>query len=377
MLTPFIFGKIARNTDFANREDEVSRMVTNYLSKTNCILVSPRRWGKSSLVNKSAQVAMKKDKKLRVVFIDLYNIRNEEEFYQLLAKSVLLASNSKINEIVDKAGKFLGKLVPKLSFSPDPNSELNINFDWKNVKKNPDDILNLSENLAREKNIKFLICIDEFQNISVFDDSLAFQKKLRANWQTHEHSNYCLYGSKRHMLMDVFTSVSMPFYKFGDIIFLQKIEKKALSRFVIKRFKDTGKLIDKKSADLIVDKAECHPYYVQQLAQLVWLRTNHKCTNEIVEIAHEGLILQLDFLFHNMTDDLSTTQVNFLKALLSGVKQLSSKQTLDDFKLGTSANVQKIKRSLENKEIIDLFDNSITILDPMYKYWLKHKYFKI
>lgn len=377
MITPFMFGKIARKTDFANREEEISRMVTNYLSKTNSILVSPRRWGKSSLVNKAAQVAMTKDKSLRVVFIDLYNVRCEEEFYLLLAKKILLASNSKMNEIVDKAGKFLGKMMPKLSFSPEPNSELNISFDWKTVKKNPDDILNLSENIAKEKNLKFLICIDEFQNISVFEDSLAFQKKLRANWQTHQHSTYCLYGSKRHMLMDVFTSVSMPFYKFGDIIFLQKIEKKALSKFVIKRFKDTGKTIDKKAADLIVDKAECHPYYVQQLAQLVWLRTKDKCSIEIVEIAHEGLILQLDFLFQNMTDDLSTTQVNFLKALLSGVEQLSSKQTLDDFRLGTSANVQKIKRSLENKEIIDLFGNSITILDPMYKYWLKTVYFKI
>ncbi|MDD2634103.1 MAG: hypothetical protein PHW82_01230 [Bacteroidales bacterium] len=177
--------------------------------------------------------------------------------------------------------------------------------------------------------------------------------------------------------MDVFTSSSMPFYKFGDILFLQKIEKSALTKFIIKRFKDTGKKIDKSLAEMIVDMAECHPYYVQQLAQLVWLRSTSECSKEIVLNSHENLILQLDYLFQKLTDDLSNTQVNFLKALISDETQLSSKYVINLYNLGTSANVARIKSSLENKEVIDLFDNSITILDPMYNYWLKHYYFKL
>lgn len=340
-------------------------------------VISPRRWGKSSLVNKAALTASKKDIKLRFVFIDLYNVRSEEEFYILLAKHILLASSSRMEELIDKAGKFMGKLIPKLSFSTEPNSDFNISFDWESVKKDPDDILNLPENLAKEKNIKFVICIDEFQNISSFGDTLVIQKKLRSNWQKHQNTTYCLYGSKRHMLIDVFTSVSMPFYKFGDIIFLQKIEKKALQKFIIKRFNDTGKTIDKTSAGNVVDKAECHPYYVQQLAQLVWLRTADVCNTNIVEEAHQGLIMQLDFLFQANTDNLSNTQVNFLKALLEGVEQLSSKETLRNYRLGTSANVQRIKTSLENKDILDLYGNRISFIDPMYKYWLKTVYFRI
>jgi hypothetical protein len=377
MATPFTFGKIAYDSNFTNREIESQRLTTNFVSGINTILISPRRWGKSSLVIKSAELARKSDKQLRFVFIDLFNVRTEEEFYILLAKNILLQSNTKLDEIVEKTGKFLGRLVPNLSFSPDSSNEFSISFDWSEVKKNPEDILNLSENIAKEKNIKFVICIDEFQNISSFGDSLAIQKKLRSNWQKHKNTTYCLYGSKRHMLMDVFTSTSMPFYKFGDILFLQKIEKLALRKFVIKRFKDTGKKIDKKLAEMLIDMAECHPYYVQQLAQLVWLRTATESSEEIVQNAHEGLILQLDYLFQKITDDLSNTQVNFLKALVSGETQLSSKDVIDKYKLGTSANVSRIKSSLENKEIIDLFDNSITILDPMYKYWLKHFYFGI
>lgn len=377
MTTPFTFGKIAYDSNFTNRENESSRLTTNFTSGINTILISPRRWGKSSLVVKSAKLAKKQDKQLRFVFIDLFNVRSEDEFYTLLAKNVLQQSNTKVEEIIEKAGKFLGRLVPNLSFSPETNNEFSISFNWNEVKKHPDEILNLAENIAKEKNFRFVICIDEFQNIASFGDSLAIQKKLRSNWQKHKNTTYCLYGSKRHMLMHVFTSPSMPFYKFGDILFLQKIEKTALRKFVIKRFKDTGKKIDKNLAEMIIDMAECHPYYVQQLAQLVWLRTSVECTEEIVTNAHESLILQLDYLFQKITDDLSNTQVNFLKALLSGETHLSSKDVIETYNLGTSANVSRIKSSLENKEIIDLFDNSITILDPMYNYWLKHFYFKI
>lgn len=377
MTAPFTFGKIAYDSNFTNRENESLRLTTNFVSGINTILISPRRWGKSSLVVKSANLAQKKNKQLRFVFIDLFNVRTEEDFYILLAKNVLQQSNTKAEEIIEKAGKFLGRLIPNLSFSPELNNEFNISFNWNEVKKNPDEILNLAENLAKEKKFRFIICVDEFQNISSFGDSLAIQKKLRSNWQKHKNVTYCLYGSKRHMLMDVFTSSSMPFYKFGDILFLQKIEKTALRKFVIKRFKDTGKKIDKKLAEMIVDMAECHPYYVQQLAQLVWLRTSGECTEENVRNAHENLILQLDYLFQKITDDLSNTQVNFLHALISGETQLSSKDVIAKYNLGTSANVSRIKSSLENKEIVDLFDNSITILDPMYHYWLKHFYFKI
>lgn len=63
--------------------------------------------------------------------------------------------------------------------------------------------------------------------------------------------------------------------------------------------------------------------------------------------------------------------------MLEGVKQLSSKETLEAYNLGTSANVNRTKNSLENKEIIDLSRNDITLLHPMYKSWLKSRYFRI
>jgi len=117
--------------------------------------------------------------------------------------------------------------------------------------------------------------------------------------------------------------------------------------------------------------------YVQQLAQQSWLRTNEKCSSEIIHDAHESIIDQLSLLFQSKTEELTNNQINFLKAMLEGVKQLSSKETLEAYNLGTSANVNRTKNSLENKEIIDLSGNDITLLNPMYKSWLKSRYFRI
>ena len=176
--------------------------------------------------------------------------------------------------------------------------------------------------------------------------------------------------------MDVFTSPSMPFYKFGSLLFLEKIDKKEWSSFIQKKFRQTGKSIEKKKAGLIAELVECHPYYVQQLAQLVWLRTGKKCGEETVYVAHESLCDQLGMLFQQITDSLSNTQLNFLRAVSQGVEQTSSSENLKRYNLGTSGNVVRIKEALQNKEIIEVLGNEVVFLDPLYKYWLKRTFSK-
>lgn len=376
METPFVFGKLAVDQNFTNRDQERIRLSENFSGLINTILISPRRWGKSSLVQRAAVEAMGKDKELRFCFLDAFNIRTEEQFYQMLAVEVLKLSASKIELLFENAKRFLSAFLPKLSYNPGNQEELSLSLDWKEVKKHPDAILNMAETVAVENGWKLVICIDEFQNISTFENPLAFQKKLRSHWQRHQHVAYCLYGSKRHMLMDVFTSSFMPFYKFGDILFLTKIRKESWIPFICQRFADTGKRIAEADAALIADLAECHPYYVQQLAQQSWLRTATECSEAIVREAHEGIGAQLSLLFQSKTEELSTPQINFIKALLDDVEKFSSKDVLDEYRLGSSANVVRIKKALENKEIIDIQSGNIAILDPMYKSWLKIYYFK-
>lgn len=376
MDAPFIYGKLATKNNFTNRSKEISQLVTNFNLGINTILISPRRWGKSSLVAHAANKASQSKPDLRFCFIDMFNIRSEEQFYQILAQEVIQSTSNKIDGMVELIKKFLGNFIPKISFNPTLESSLTLGLDWKELKKNPDEILNLAEKIAEKKNLKFVICIDEFQNMSNFENPLAFQQKLRSHWQKHQLTSYCLFGSKRHMLLDVFSNSSMPFYKFGDIMFLQKITEENWIPFIINRFSDTGKSIADTEAIQITKLADCHPYYVQQLAQQVWLRTELKCDEKTVKQAFENLIDQLSLLFQTKTDELIETQINLLEAIIDGEVQLSSQRVLSQYRLGTSANSLKARKSLINKEIIDIEKKAIVFLDPMYKHWLTKTYFK-
>jgi hypothetical protein len=244
------------------------------------------------------------------------------------------------------------------------------------VEKNTDDILDLAETIAKAKNINITVCIDEFQSISKFENPLAFQRKLRSHWQHHQHVSYCLYGSKRHMLFDIFSNVSMPFYKFGDII-LDKIDNNVWGKFIQQRFRDTGKEISTEDAKTLAELVENHPYYVQQIAQQSWLRTEKTCDIYIIKDACESVKNQLSLLFVGLIELLTNKQIDFLKAIVSGETFLSSKDTLEKYKLGTSANVIKIRKALLLKEIIDVNSQKIEIQDPIFKIWLKTDYFKI
>ena len=376
METPFVFGKIATDQNFTDRRVETERLLQNFSSLTNTIIISPRRWGKSSLVIHAAKQLLMSEENVKLCMIDLFNVREEEEFYTLLAKEVLTAVSSKWEEIAVNAKNFLARLIPRISFTADVESELSFGIGLEELKRNPDDILDLAEALAVSKNIRLIICIDEFQNVANFGDSLAFQKKLRAHWQRHTRVAYCLFGSKRHMLMDVFANVSMPFYKFGDLMFLQKIETEEWIPFIRQKFQMADKVIERDEIQLLVELVDKHPYYVQQLAQQVWLRTEKFVVPSIVKEAYNGLIDQLSLLFLNSMETFSNAQLGFLKALIAGEKQLSSKQTLQTYRIGTSGNVARIKQALMEREVIDVQGNEITFQDPLFEAWLKRDWFK-
>lgn len=377
METPFVFGKIATEKNFTDREQETAYLVTQFTSLINTIIISPRRWGKSSLVNKAAKLAMELDSKLRICHIDLFNVRNEEHFYSLLAQHVIAATSSRWEEAIENAKKFFSRLVPKISVGTDMSNEISVDFDWEEVRRNPDEVLDLAEKIAKAKGLKIVICVDEFQNISEFEAPDYFQKKLRSHWQQHQNVAYCLYGSKRHMMLEVFTDSSRPFYKFGNLMFLNKIETPCLVEFFTSRFADTGKSIRPKASRLIATLADNHPYYAQQLAQLSWLRTKEECTEEIVREAHAALVEQLSLLFVTITETLTTQQLCYLKALIAGEKSMSSTETMHRYNISSPTSIVRSKAALVKNDILDNKAGKISFQDPIYAYWLKTQYFAI
>ena len=318
---------------------------------------------------------MEQDRKLRICHVDLFNVRNEVHFYSLLAQKVIAATSTKWEEAVESAKSFFSHLMPKISIGSDPTNEVSIDFDWESIKQNHDEVLDLAEKIAKKKGVKIVICVDEFQNISGFTDPDYFQKKLRSHWQQHQNVAYCLYGSKRHMMMEVFTNSSKPFYKFGNLMFLEKIDTPCLVEFFNTRFSETGKTITEDAANLIVKLVDNHPYYAQQLAQLSWLRTKDVCDVEIVREAHAALVEQLSLLFVTITETLTTQQLNYLNALIAGEKAISSTDVMHRYQISSTTSIARSKAALIKNDILDSKAGEISFQDPIYAYWLKSEYF--
>jgi hypothetical protein len=372
MKIPFEYGELVSDAHFVNRDTERQRLKQNFTSGISTMLISPRRWGKSSLVK---QVAMDEDcREMKFCFVDMFGINDEEEFYKVLTREVLKATANKLENILDNTKKFLKKVKPKISMGLDPINDIEIDFDYASSQKNYEEILNLAEQIARDKKIRLVICIDEFQNLERFNDSLLFQQRLRSVWQHHKHASYCLYGSKKHMMIELFQNKSMPFYKFGDVMFLEKISEDHWVKYISKQFRKTKKKISKKYAVQIAETVCNHSYYLQQLAHLVWIRTDEEVNEQILKEAINDLLNQNSILYRHEMENLTNTQIRYLQAMAKGEEQMHSAQMIHQYKLGSSSNVSRIKEALEKKEILDTYSQFDMIIDPMFEYWIKHKY---
>ena len=374
MILPFKHGKIVNSSYFVNRKKDIAYLQNNFISKINTIIISPRRWGKSSLVVEASKDLAKKNKKIKFVFLDMFNIRNEAEFYEVFTQEILKASYTEWEERIKKSKVFFKQLIPKFSFGLDPQNEFSVGFNWEDVVKSPAEILDLPEVISKEKNIEIVVCLDEFQNIGHFKNPLEFQKKLRAHWQHHQIATYCLYGSKRNMMIEIFEHKAMPFYKFGDVFFLQKISTLHWVKYIMKKFTETSKIISKSNAEILVSLVENHSYFTQQLANMVWMNTSKTATKTIIEKSINQLISQYDMLFQKELDGLTNHQVNLLKALINKESQLSNKNTIRKYRMGTSANVNRAKNALITKEVIDIYNKKIEFLDPLFKLWFQRIY---
>ena len=369
MDAPFLFGKTVSEDTFTNRQAEMKRLTANLQNRINTILISPRRWGKSSLVKKITEQIS--NRSTRVIMLDLLSIRNEEEFYKALAKETIKATSNKLTEWIETGRQYLKHITPKISVGIDPAQDFDISFEWKELEKNYAEILNLPQKIAKKKKLHLIVCIDEFQNCESFKESKLFQKRLRTEWQHQHNVTYCLYGSRQHMMAELFEKQSNPFYKFGDVMYLPKISRNDWIRFIREQFRTTKKNINEELANLIAAMVQDHSYYVQQLSYLVWLATSKTATQEIVLASIEDLLAQNSMLYTRDTESITNAQFNFLKALAEGVHTgLSSKEVLHKYQMGTSANVLKIKKGLIQKELID-DSNGIHFLDPVYELWFK------
>lgn len=366
----FVYGMSVEGDNFTDRVKETKRLKLDFENGINVILISPRRMGKSSIVKKVKSEMNRPD--IKVVFMDIYDCRSEYDFYNRFASVVIKETATKTEQILDNIKRFLVRLTPKIAFSPEPMSEISLSLGITPQNYQPEEILQLPEIIAQEQGVHLVVCIDEFQQIGEFSNSLSVQKRLRGVWQHQRNVSYCLFGSKKHLMTKLFQNRKMPFYQFGETMFLDKIPTADWIAYICSRFEKQGKHISEALAQKICETVENNSSYVQQLAWNVFAETDKEATMEDFENGVQALMAQCSGLFEQQTQGLTSYQLNFIRALCDGVHtDFGSRAVLENYNLGTKSNISRIKTALLDRELIDITKEGVFLEDPIFKMWIK------
>lgn len=374
--SPFQFGTLATEDNFIDRVEDRKLLKQLLSSHINVMLISPRRWGKSSLVKKAMSELIVEDKNVRVCYIDAFSIGSEAEFYRTFASQVIACASSKMERWIEDAKKFLMGVVPQVVLN-DQVTDF-VAFDLKFVPQEKDKmtILQLPEMLAKEKGIRIVVCIDEFQQLANLPEYSDMEGKMRSVWQQQQLTSYCLYGSKRNMMLNIFNNSNSPFYRFGQVIFMNKIAKEHWMPFIVSAFENTGKSISTDFVERICDIVACHSWYLQQLCYFIWSYTATEVTEEVFELGLKQVMNINTPMFQNDTENLSSTQIEMLKAIANGEQHFSSQAVKQIYSLGNPNTIVKNKRTLQNKDIVEMQKNEFVFVDPIYQLWFKEEYCK-
>ena len=374
MCKKFVYGVAVSDYNFIGRERETKRLLDNFKGGINVILMSPRRLGKTSLVKHVCNKL--DDKDIITVYLDIFGCKSEYDFYNKLATEVLKQTASKHELWFEEAKEFLYRLTPKISFSPEPNSDFSISLGITPKTHTPEEVLQMAETIAIKRKKRIVICIDEFQQIGEMSNSKQIQARLRTVWQHQKHVSYCLFGSKHHLMSTIFLHRSMPFFQFGDTISLNKIATENWVEYIVSHFADGKRTISHALAKEICKFTENYSAYVQQLAWLVFTlkEEGETVTENDVKQAENDLLATNDILFMQMIEPLSEFQLNFLRAIALGIKKdFGLSEVREEYNLGSYSNITRLKTALLERDLIEKQETEWVITDPIFAKWLKQK----
>ena len=374
MCKRFVYGVAVSDYNFIGREQETKRLLDNFRGGINVILMSPRRLGKTSLVKHVCNKLDEED--IITVYLDIFGCKSEYDFYNKLAAEVLKQTASKQELWLEEAKEFIYRLTPKISFSPEPNADFAISLGITPKTHTPEEVLGMAEKIAIKKGKRIVICIDEFQQIGEMANSKQIQARLRTVWQHQKQVSYCLFGSKHHLMSAIFLHRSMPFYQFGDIISLDKIATADWVEYIVSHFADGKRTISRALAEDICKFTENYSAYVQQLSWLVFTQKEEgeTVTEEDVKQAMNDLLATNEILFMQMIEPLSEYQLNFLRAIASGVtKDFGLSEVREEYKLGSYSNINRLKTALLERDLIEKRGAETVMTDPVFAKWIKRK----
>ena len=371
MEAPFQFGTLATGDNFIDRVQERADLKQMLSSGINVALISPRRWGKSSLVKMAMDELVSEREGFRVCYLDAFSVNSEEEFYERFAAKVIACASGKVEKALKDAQRYLSGLIPGITLSDGVNDVLSVNLRYKPREMDKLEILNLPEKIAIGKGLRIIVCIDEFQQLVHLPGYDGLEGKMRSVWQLQKHVSYCFYGSKKHMMMDIFGNSQKPFYRFANVVMMPKIRKEDWIPFIVSAFNNTGKDISEAFAGRVCDITQCHSWYLQQFCYFLWNDTSHSVDERTFSNSLTRLIDTNKPMFMSDVEKLTPSQREMLRAIRDGETRFTSESVRSRYHLGNPNTITRNKSVLQEKSFVEEENGVLVLSDPVFLLWFR------
>lgn len=358
---PFKFGSIVDGSYFTNRKDEITKVTSILKSDNHLIIISPRRFGKTSLIKKVTNTI-----KRPAIYLDLQMVTSPEDLgAQLVKRLYVHYPFEKLKQIVKSF-----RILPTISINP-LNNEIEISFlPSQSSSVLIEDVFNLIENISK-KNDKIIVVLDEFQDIKNISKDL--DRQLRSIIQHHQKVNYVFLGSQESLMRDIFEKKKSPFYHFGYLLSLNKIQYSEFLKYLSSGFIKITKR-GKEIAEEILALTNGHPYYTQQLAFTVFefLLKQYR-VKEVVSDSINEIIRNHDMDFERLWNTINRTDMKLLIGMSqSGVTPLSAEFNIKNH-IGSSSTIFSSLKRLQLKGLVIKSEKGYEIDDPFFKKWIISK----
>jgi len=371
MSNPFKYGTVVSGKDFADRQKELKELRFRLRESVRIFLLAPRRYGKTSLIENVLKALQKED--ILIAYVDLYWAGSARDFLELYASKVMQGSKSIAGKAASFVKKLLPRLRPKLGFDPSGNPELSLDLAGHREPESVEELLNLPQRIAESEGKRFVVVFDEFQEIMKLNGGML-EKQLRAAIQHHTRVSYLFAGSNTHMLVDMVSDETRPFYQMGTIMTLNKIPETDFSAFVRNKFAESGKKISPGTLKRIIAECENVPHYVQLLSFNLWdhFQNVSSITETHVEKALRMTLQSQEPAYLTLWEGLTIHQKKTVKAVARlGGRLLTAKKSIQQFNLESASNVSKSLNALRSKGILRREKNVYVFEDVFFGRWVE------
>ena len=347
MSNPFKFGTVVDGAFFTDRIAELQYVKQILQSENHLVLISPRRFGKSSLINKALEQIER-----RHIVINIQSVTSVQHFAHKLMNALFrVYPMERLKHLMTHF-----RIVPTISTNPMTDT-VDVSFSpiVNNTEIILEDAMNLLEKVSTEEH-RLIVVLDEFQEVVTL--AKGFDRQLRSIMQMQKNINYVFLGSQESMMENIFEKKKSPFYHFGQMMRLNKIPREDFRQYIAER-------LDEMLADSILDFTNCHPYYTQQIAYQVWDLVHYEQEkDDIVEKAIDRIVMLHDLDFERLWLNFNKSDRRVLQDLC-----LFSQPALGaDRSIPASTTYSILKKLMQQGYVIKT--EHYEIEDPFFRRWV-------